>query len=422
VGASWIKAISFFFTAYSKRHIVTAYLIEWLSLLGRWLHLVAGIAWIGSSFFFIWLNNHLLNPANTADSERGVAGESWMVHGGAFYHAQKYRTAPAALPDSLHWFYWEAYTTFLSGLFLLCLMYYAQAEVYLIDPRVMPLSKPVAIALGVGFIAGGWLIYDAICRSSLGRNVRATGVVIAMLLGLAAWSLCHVFSGRGAFIEFGVMIGSIMVANVFFVIIPGQRKLVKALLEGRTPDPEDGRRGSLRSTHNTFLTLPVLFTMTSNHYAITYGARYNWLVLIALSIAGAAIRIYFVRRHSQHDRTSPLPLVLAAVVFAVLIVTLMPAASTTATAIQSSKADDFTRVQHIVQQRCTTCHSPTPTQPGFVAPPKGVELDTPDKILVHLAAMQQQLTTRAMPVGNLTGMTDDERADVLDWMQRGAPH
>jgi uncharacterized membrane protein len=405
---------------------VTAYLLEWLSLLGRWLHLIAGIAWIGSSFFFIWLNNHLLTPTDTTQTTRGVAGETWMVHGGAFYHAQKYRVAPSALPDSLHWFYWEAYTTFLSGLFLLCLMYYGQAEVYLIDPRVMPLTKPVAIALGIGFIVSGWLIYDAICRSPLGRNVRNTGVVVALLFGVTAWGLCQVFSGRGAFIEFGAMIGSIMVANVFFVIIPGQRRLVNAMLEGRTPDPEDGRRGSLRSTHNTFLTLPVLFTMTSNHYAITYGAHYNWLVLIALSIAGALIRVYFVKRHTQRDRngrTSPLPLALAAFIFIGLIVTLAPTPS--ATAITHSKPDiasEFAHVQHIVQQRCATCHTATPTQPGFVAPPKGVELDTPEKILIHVAAMQQQLTTRAMPVGNLTGLTDDERAELLDWMQRGTLH
>lgn len=402
---------------------MTAYLLEWLSLLSRWLHLIAGIAWIGSSFFFIWLNNHLLTP-DAATSERGVAGETWMVHGGAFYHAQKYRVAPGTLPQSLHWFYWEAYTTFLSGFFLLTLMYYGQAEIYLIDPRVMPLTKPAAIALGIGFIVGGWLIYDALCRSPLGRKVRATGVVVTVLFGVAAWGLCQVFSGRGAYIEFGAMIGSIMVANVFFVIIPGQRRLVKTMLEGRTPDPEDGRRGSLRSTHNTFLTLPVLFTMTSNHYATTYGARYNWLVLIALSIAGALIRVYFVQRHTQRNRngrTSPLPLLLAAAIFVALIVTLAPTSSTTANA-RANAGSEFVHVQQIVTQRCATCHAATPTQPGFVAPPKGVELDTPEKILIHVAAMQQQLTTRAMPVGNLTGMTDDERANLLDWMQRGAPH
>jgi uncharacterized membrane protein len=403
---------------------MTAYILEWLSLLGRWLHLIAGIAWIGSSFFFIWLNNHLLTPSDATQAERGVYGEAWMVHGGGFYHAQKYRVAPSALPDSLHWFYWEAYTTFLSGLFLLCLMYYGQAEIYLIDPRVMPLSKPVAILLGIGFIVGGWLIYDCICRSSLSRHVRATGVVVAMLFAFSAWALCQVFSGRGAYIEFGAMIGSIMVANVFFVIIPGQRKLVAAMLEGKTPDPEDGRRGALRSTHNTFLTLPVLFTMTSNHYAIAYGARYNWLVLIALAIAGALIRVYFVQRHTQRDRngrTAPLPLGLAAIIFVVLIVALAPSQSKTAGAVIAADTE-FVRVQQIVKQRCSVCHAATPTQPGFVAPPKGVELDTSEKILIHASAMQQQLITRAMPVGNLTGMTDAERAEVLDWTQRGAPH
>lgn len=401
---------------------VTAYFIEWLSLLGRWLHLITGIAWIGSSFYFIWLNNHLLKP-DAAQAARGVSGEAWMVHGGAFYSVQKYSVSPAALPSSLHWFYWEAYTTFLSGLFLLCLMYYAQAEIYLIDPRVMALSKPLAIALGIGFLVGGWLLYDALCRSPLGRNALHTGIAVAALCVAAAWSLCQVFSGRGAFIEFGAMLGSIMVANVFFVIIPNQRKMVKAMQSGEIPDAELGRRGALRSTHNTYFTLPVLFTMTSNHYAITYGARYNWLVLIALSVAGVLIRIYFVARHraSEHGgHTSPIPLLLAAVIFATLASRLLPAPISTAEI--DIKGNEFLRVQHIIAIRCTTCHAAVPTQPGFSAAPKGVMFDTPEQILLQLDTIQQQLATHTMPVGNLTNMTEEERASVLDWMQRGAPH
>ncbi len=247
---------------------MSAYVIDWLSLLGRWVHLITGIAWIGASFYFVWLDNHLLPPTDELLSRKGVGGELWAVHGGGFYNAQKYRVAPQVLPASLHWFYWEAYSTFLSGFFLLGLLYYAQAEIYLIDPRVAHLSKPAAIAIGVAVIVGGWLIYDALCRSVLKQRDTWLAAVLALLFSAAAFALCRLFSGRGAFIEFGAMLGTIMVANVFFVIIPGQREMVRAKREGRDPDPEAGLRGKLRSVHNTYFTLPVLFTMISNHYAM----------------------------------------------------------------------------------------------------------------------------------------------------------
>jgi len=219
---------------------MTGYLFDWLSLLGRWLHVTAGIAWIGASFYFVWLDDHLLPPTGQAQRDAGVGGELWAVHGGGFYHAQKYRLAPPQLPAQLHWFYWEAYTTWLSGFFLLCLLYFGQAEIYLIDPAVAALSKPAAIALGLAFILGGWLIYDGLCRSPLGHDERRLGALLVLLLAGAAWALCRLFSGRGAYIEFGAMLGTIMVANVFFVIIPGQRELVAAKREGRTPDPRRG--------------------------------------------------------------------------------------------------------------------------------------------------------------------------------------
>ncbi|HEY5808665.1 MAG TPA: urate hydroxylase PuuD, partial [Povalibacter sp.] len=290
-----------------------AYVFDWLSLLGRWLHLVAGIAWIGASFYFVWLDNHLLAPARKESAEAGVAGELWAVHGGGFYHSQKYRVAPATLPGTLHWFYWEAYTTWLSGFFLLCLLYYGRAEIYLIDPAVADLSKPAAIAIGIAFLGGSWLIYDLLCRSALGRNDRALGIVLAVLLAAEAWALCHLFSGRGAFIQFGAALGTIMVANVFFVIIPGQRELVKAKQELREPDPAHGLRGKQRSVHNTYFTLPVLFAMISHHYAMTYGSAHNWLVLVGMSVAGAAIRVWFVMRHKAHERGGHTPVLPAAI-------------------------------------------------------------------------------------------------------------
>jgi len=401
---------------------MSAYFLEWLSLLGRWLHLVAGIAWIGSSFYFIWLDNHLVPPTDSSLARRGVAGELWSVHGGGFYNAHKYRVAPETLPPVLHWFYWEAYTTFLSGFFLLCLLYYGRAEVYLIDPTVAALSKPAAIAIGLAFLAGGWLVYDGLCRSPLGRRGPALSCVLIVLLSATAWALCHLFSGRGAYMEFGAMLGTIMVANVFFVIIPGQRELVRAKQEGHEPDPKHGIAGKLRSTHNTYFTLPVLFVMISHHYAMTYGARENWLVLIAICAAGASLRLYFVARHKAHERggrTSPLPAALGLLALAGVAVALMPQPNQGA---DTRGAGSFARIQLIVSQRCTSCHSANPTQSGFTAAPNGLLLDTPERILAHTEQMRQQIATRAMPLGNITGITEEERTEMLTWIDRGAPH
>ena len=282
-----------------------AYIIDWLHLLGRWLHFIVGIAWIGSSFYFVWIDNHLQAPTDPADDEKGVGGELWSVHGGGFYHAQKYRVAPATLPEELHWFKWEAYWTWLSGMFLLVLIYGYGAEVYLIDRAVADLSVPVAIAAAIGFIVGGWLVYDALCKSPLARDTRVFGVVLLLLSTLLAWGLCQLFGGRGAYILFGAVLGTIMVANVFFIIIPGQKKMVAAASRGEAPDPTPGIHAKLRSVHNTYFTLPVLFVMLSNHFAMTHSHEYNWAILIGISLAGALIRIYFVARHK--GSASPLP-------------------------------------------------------------------------------------------------------------------
>jgi len=401
---------------------MSAYLIDILSLLGRWVHLVTGIAWIGASFYFVWLDNHLVAPVDDALARQGVAGELWAVHGGGFYNAQKYRVAPQVLPRSLHWFYWEAYSTFLSGFFLLGLLYYAQAEVYLIDPRVAALSKPAAVGIGLGVIVGGWIVYDALCRSPLARRGAWLGCVIAVLSSAAAFALCRLFSGRGAFIEFGAMLGTIMVANVFFVIIPGQREMVRAKREGREPDPQAGLRGKLRSVHNTYFTLPVLFTMISNHYAVAFGARRNWLVLISMSAAGVLIRMYFVARHKRHERggkTSPIPALAGLAVLAATAAALAP--PTTSPAAADTPVMHFQAIQHIVAIRCAPCHAAAPTQPGFATAPKGLLLDSPEAILTHVSVIAPQVATNAMPIGNLTGMTDAERAQLLDWIRRDSP-
>ena len=394
-----------------------AYWLEWLNLLGRWVHLITGIAWIGASFYFVWLDNHLLPPQHPADADKGIGGEVWAVHGGGFYHAQKYRVAPATLPEPLHWFKWEAYTTWLSGFFMLVLVYYLNADTYLIDPAVLALSPLQAIVIGLATMALGWLVYDALCRSPLGRDDRWLGLALLVMMTLAAWGLSHVFSGRGAYIHYGAILGTLMVGNVFFVIIPGQRELVKAKLAGREVDPTPGLKAKQRSVHNTYFTLPVLFTMMSNHYAMVFNHAYNWLLLVLISLAGAAIRVYFVLRHK--GRAPWWPLLLGVALLAGVAVASAPPPAPAIVAV-ANPAAEFARVVSVVELRCASCHAAQPSQPGFAAAPKGVLLDTPARIAAQATPIYQQVLSRAMPLGNLTGMTEAERQRVLNWYAAGA--
>jgi len=394
------------------------YVLEWLGLLGRWVHLVTGIAWIGASFYFVWLDNHLETPTDAAARERGVGGELWAVHGGGFYNAQKYTNGVPTLPGNLHWFKWEAYTTLITGAFLLALIYWYQAEIYLIDPSVMALSKPVAIGLGILTLAGGWLGYDALCRSRLGRNENAMAALLLVALTVVAWALCAVFSGRGAYMHFGAMLGTIMVANVFFVIMPGQRAMVAAAEQGEQPDPVHGIRAKQRSVHNTYFTLPVLFVMISNHYAMTWGHEYNWLILIAMSVAGALIRVHFVKAH--FGKPSPVPAGVAAALLAGVVFAIAPrppAVADPAVAGGEALAPVVLADAHaIVVERCASCHANAPAHPGFSAPPVGIVFESERDTLAQAAAIHQQaVVTKAMPLGNLTGITDEERATLDRW-------
>jgi uncharacterized membrane protein len=411
---------------------VIDYLLDWGSLLLRWLHVVAGIAWIGASFYFVWLDNHLEPVRDPGESDAGVAGELWAVHGGGFYRSRKYRLAPQKLPPTLHWFYWEAYTTWLSGFALLTLLYLLRAEAYLIDPSVASLTKPAAIVIALGVLILSWLVYDRLCRTPLARDARVLGAVLAALAALLAWGLCQLFSGRGAFMLFGAALGTIMAANVLFVIIPGQRELVRAKREGREPDPAPGVRGKQRSVHNTYFTLPVVFTMVSNHSAMTYGGRYNWVTLIALSFAGACIRFWFVARHKPQGRRgwlAALPAALAVATIIALVAALAPARTSRPGELASASLQeqappvaDAAVVHAIVEQRCVPCHAIRPTQPGFNSPPNGVVLESLNELRAHLPEVQKQLALRTMPLGNLTRMTDEERATVLMWIGHGAAH
>jgi uncharacterized membrane protein len=387
---------------------VDAYLVEWGNLLVRWLHVVAGIAWIGSSFYFIWLDNSL-RSAKGGDAP-GVAGEVWSVHGGGFYHARKFATAPSPLPEPLHWFKWEAYTTWLSGIALTALIYWHGAGVYLVDPAVMSLTSPVAVGIAIAFIVGGWVGYDLICRSPLGNDERLLGAAVFVLVTVLAWGLCQVFGGRGAFIHFGAVLGTIMVANVAMVIIPGQRRMVAALAAGEPVDPDDGRKGKQRSVHNTYFTLPVIFTMTSNHFAVVYSHEYNWLILVAISLAGALVRAYFVARQSR--LAGKWPLAAAAVLVVAVIVAIAPQAPATT----GSTAAGIDEVRAVVLARCTSCHADEPSHPAFAAAPAGVVLESESDILANATRLHRQtVVLRAMPIGNLTGITEAERAVVDRW-------
>jgi uncharacterized membrane protein len=388
------------------------YATDWLNLLTRWLHVIAGIVWIGSSFYFIALDNHLLPPADEEDAEAGVSGEAWEIHGGGFYQVQKYRVAPRALPEPLHWFKWEAYTTWLSGFALMIVLYYLNADQYLIDREVADLSTGEAVAISVGLLAAAWIVYDVLCRV-LGSKPLLLAALLLGLVTLAAWGTGHLFSGRAVYIQVGSMLGTMMVGNVFFVIIPAHWELVRAKRAGREPDPAANERAKLRSVHNNYLTLPVVLTMISNHFPFTYGHSYAWLILVVLLVIGAWVRHFFNLRHA--GRTVWAIPVTAALGIAALAIVIRPETEPAAGSAQVP----FARVAAIVEQRCAACHSLHPTK--VAEAPKGVKLDTPEEIKAQAGAIAQQaVQSKAMPLGNVTGMTQPERDLLGRWIAQGA--
>ena len=391
-----------------------SYLLDWANLLLRWLHLITGIAWIGASFYFVMLDNSLRPPKNPADAQRGVFGELWAVHGGGFYCSQKFLTGPQGEPltQDLHWSKWEAYTTWLSGMSLLAVMYWAGASTHLIDSRVLALSQPAAIGISVAFIATGWLVYDALCRALFGRDGLMAVLLFAFVV-LADWLLHQVFSARGAYIHVGAMLGTMMVANVFVHIIPGQRRMVAQIRAGQPVDPRPGQVGKQRSVHNTYFTLPVLFIMISNHYPMTYSHPNGWLVLVVMTLAGVLIRQFFVLRHRGQLKWW-LPAAGAALL-ALLIVLLAPKPVDAGVGKVA-----FAAVKSVVDQRCVACHAATPTQPGFAQAPKGVVLESAEQIGQHAAKIAETVASGYMPLGNLTGITEQERRLIATWHAQGA--
>ncbi|MEN9865706.1 MAG: hypothetical protein RL748_1296 [Pseudomonadota bacterium] len=395
---------------------------DWINLLLRWLHVITGIAWIGASFYFVWLDLHIRPPApGSRLAEQGVAGELWAVHGGGFYNPQKYLVAPPELPTELHWFKWEAYSTWLSGFALLSVVYYLQPQAMLMQAGPNPLSPAMAVGLGLASLAGAWLIYDGLCRTRLVQTPLLLGLVLYGLLVAAAFGLSHYFSGRATYIHIGAMIGTIMVGNVFFVIIPGQRKLVAALSARQSPDPQYGIKAKQRSLHNNYFTLPVLLIMISNHYAMTYNHPKSYLVLAALMASGVLIRHFFNLRH-QGRTVWGYPLAGCAILL-VLAILLAPAPATTNKIASSAKAQADTSAQAhaIIVQRCVGCHAEHPTFAGFVSAPAGIVLASPAQIEQHAAKIYQQVVqNRAMPLGNLTQMSESERQLIASWYQTRA--
>ncbi|EDK27942.1 hypothetical protein VSWAT3_19138 [Vibrionales bacterium SWAT-3] len=433
------------------------HITEWLNLAIRWIHMIVGVAWIGASFYFVWLENNL----NRVNPKTGLSGDLWAIHGGGIYHLEKYKLAPPEMPEHLHWFKWEAYFTWVTGVCLLGVVYYLNAEIYLIAPG-SGLDSTTAIAIGIGSFVAGWFIYDLLCDSPLGKTPVLLGVVLFVLLVAATYGLTQVFSGRGAYIHVGAIIGTIMVGNVFRVIMPAQRNLVKAIEEKREPDPALPAKGLLRSRHNNYMTLPVLFIMISNHFPSTYGSEYNWLILAGLAIFSILVRHYFNTRHgsqkfawtvpvaalgmitlafvtSPYAKKQMTPVVQAPVVQEAPVSTTESATEEIASSNTASTAADsqavpadhamstasagvsFETINKVIQERCSVCHSATPSHAAFAAAPAGVMLDTPEEIKANVPRIvAQTVTTQVMPLGNMTQMTDEERALIGTWVEQGA--
>ena len=417
-----------------------SYLLDWANLLLRWVHVITAIAWVGSSFYFVFLDSSLTPPVDEDLKKQGVNGELWAVHGGGFYHPVKFNVSPPQLPKHLHWFYWESYSTWLSGFALFTVSYLWSASTYLIDKSKMDWSPTDAIGVALSFLVVFWLLYDSICRY-FGQKKNGDAIVGALVFGLvciAAWLACHWFAGRAAFLLVGAMIATTMSASVFFWIIPGQKKVIESIKAGQPVDPIHGQRGKQRSVHNTYFTLPVLFAMLSGHYSFTYNHPQNWLVLILMMFAGAAIRQFFVMRHGYKlgRNGNPLGYALAGVAVIVgVIIWLKPAppaaaaasggaATVTLNATNSvansvtpattKPASVFEQVRQVLEQRCLMCH-------GAQVQMKNVRFDTPDQVKLHAQNIYQQaVVTKVMPMNNSTGITDAERLVLKQWFEAGA--
>ncbi len=397
---------------------------DWVGFAVRWLHVITAIAWVGSSFYFIALDlglRRVATPGALAD------GEEWQVHGGGFYHIQKYMVAPDNLPEHLTWFKWESYVTWLSGAALLMIVYWAGADLYLIDPAVAVLSTLQAILISTGSLTIGWIVYDLLCRSPLADRPTALMLLLFVLLVLMAWGYAHVFTGRAAMLHLGAFTATIMSANVFFNIIPNQKIVVADLKAGRKPDPRYGKEAKLRSTHNNYLTLPVLFLMLSNHYPLAFATEYNWLIAALVFLMGVTIRHYFNTLHAGKGNLLWLWAITAALFVGVMWLSTAPmfksrGEDTTAALTESQQryaaADGFAAVRETAGARCVMCHMREPVWDGVTWPPKGVLLESDRDIIVHARQIYLQAgLSHAMPPANVSAISREERARIVDWYE-----
>jgi len=390
---------------------MSAFLVDWLNLAFRWAHLVVGIGWIGTSFYFIALD---LSLRRREHMNEGVYGTAWEVHGGGFYHVEKYLVAPKTLPDDLVWYKWEAYLTWVTGFALLVLQYYWRADNFMIDRAVMPLLPAQAVVISLVSLAAGWFAYDALCKSVIGKSTPVLAIAVFALIMVAAYIFAHVYSGRGALIHVGAFIGTIMAVNVFGVIVPNQKKITAALLAGRAPDPALGAQGKQRSVHNNYLTLPVLLMMVSNHYPFLTGHPEPWLLVALIIIVGAAVR-HFLNRHDAGDPFAKIAwtLPVAAAALAVAVVLTAPKGNASLAGIEVRDGE----VMAIVGKHCIMCHSEHPSHDGFDAPPKDVVLGSLDDLRKHaVEIMAQAVNADTMPLGNETGMSAGERLKLGAWL------
>ena len=392
---------------------------DWLAFAVRWLHVITGIAWIGSSFYFVALD---LGLRKAPDMPPGAHGEEWQVHGGGFYHIQKYLVAPERLPDRLIWFKWESYVTWLSGFAMLCIVYYAGANLYLVDRAVLDVSSPVAILISMASLSVGWLIYDYLCKSKLAESPTTLMILLFCVLVVMAWMYTHLFTGRAALLHLGAFTATIMTANVFFIIMPNQRIVVADLKAGREPDPKYGKIAKLRSTHNNYLTLPVLFLMLSNHYPLAFATEYNWVIACLVFLIGVLIRHYFNTVHAHKGNPTWCWLASAVIFIVIMWLSTQPGSERPEIADLSpieqkfAAAANFDQVADTVLTRCSMCHAPEPGWEGIHHPPKDVMLDPPQRVAQHAREIYLQAgVTHAMPPANITEIAPEERKLIVQW-------
>ena len=412
---------------------MSVYIFDWLNLVLRWAHVITGVAWIGASFYFIWLDNSLEEPSDD-NKEKGIGGQLSAIHGGGFYEVGKYALAPQVLPSNLHWFKWEAYSTFITGFLLFVLMFYVGAESYLIDSSKMQHSVPQAIGISLFVFIGGWLVYDQLCKTALAKNGWLLAAILLMLVALLTWVLGEIFSSRAAFMQIGALIGTCMTANVFFVIMPGQRALVKAVEQEQQPEAHYAKASKLRSVHNNYLTLPVIFLMISNHYPMTYNHHQAWLVLLAILLIGAWTRHFFNLKHK--GIVKPSILITAAIAIALLAWMISPKPQIIASSTESQENSDIhsanatnekitaveaistDQIVTIMQQRCASCHGAAPTDDLFKVAPAGVLLENETQVKQWASRIYaRSVISKDMPFMNKTKMTNEERQAIAQWFK-----